>query len=398
MRTRIHFESPAHQHTLAMEITMPQCLPKLAIFLPSMHGGGVERTVVVLCRGLLEHGVAIDLVLSSAQGAFMEQVPAQVRVVELGSQHASTSLLQLARYLRQERPTYLFSAMNYVNLTAILANELAGRPTHLIIREDNSPAASFARNSNWKAQLVPPLMRVLYRRAGTILAVSHGVAESLAGFIGLDPARIKVIWNPVVDEDLIAKAGEPLPQALKHLESTPFILGVGSLIAQKNFGDLMRAFATVQEKRPQLRLLILGEGPERPALEALAQTLGIAQSVDMPGFVANPYAFMRRAQLFALSSHFEGLPTVLIEALACGCSVVSTDCPSGPYEILDKGRFGKLVPVADVGALSYAIAEVLDAPKDSARLESRGQDFSRQASVDKYLELLREIAALGAIA
>jgi glycosyltransferase involved in cell wall biosynthesis len=375
---------------------MKSTLPKLAIFLPSLRGGGVERTVVVLCRGLLEHGVAIDLVLARAQGPFLSQIPEGVRIIDLGRGHASTSLLGLASYLRRERPTYLFSAMNYVNITAILANELAGRPTHIIVREDNSPIASFARNRNPKARLVPALMRALYPRAGTVLAVSHGVADNLSKFIGFDRERIRVIWNPVVDEDLHRKAAMNLPDSWSHLEQQPFVLGVGSLIEQKNFSGLLKAFARVRAERP-LRLVILGEGPLRAELEALIESLGIKDDVELPGFVDNPYAFMSRAAQFVLSSHFEGLPTVLIEAVACGCSVVSTDCPSGPHEILEAGRYGRLVPVDDVDALTKAMIETLDAPLDRERLKARGEDFSRLASVQGYLELLEDIARKRAV-
>jgi glycosyltransferase involved in cell wall biosynthesis len=375
---------------------MKSTLPKLAIFLPSLRGGGVERTVVVLCRGLLEHGVAIDLVLARAQGPFLSQIPEGVRIIDLGRGHASTSLLGLASYLRRERPTYLFSAMNYVNITAILANELAGRPTHIIVREDNSPIASFARNRNPKARLVPALMRALYPRAGTVLAVSHGVADNLSKFIGFDRERIRVIWNPVVDEDLHRKAAMNLPDSWSHLEQQPFVLGVGSLIEQKNFSGLLKAFARVRAERP-LRLVILGEGPLRAELEALIESLGLKDDVELPGFVDNPYAFMSRAAQFVLSSHFEGLPTVLIEAVACGCSVVSTDCPSGPHEILEAGRYGRLVPVDDVDALTKAMIETLDAPLDRERLKARGEDFSRLASVQGYLELLEDIARKRAV-
>lgn len=371
---------------------MPEPL-HLSIFIPSLRGGGVERTVLILCRGLVKEGVTIDLVLASAEGPFLKELPKEVRIIDLKAGQVAKALPGLVRYLRSERPKVLFSAMNYVNLIAILANELAGKRTHLIIREDNSPTASFSYNRALKAKVIPPLMRRLYKRAGTIVAVSHGVADDLAGFAHLDREQIEVIWNPVVDEDLLAKAEGPLPEDFQFLEEEPFLVAVGALIEQKNFQGLLRSFRGLQD-REDLQLLILGEGPLRQELEALRRELNLEDRVHLPGFVSNPYAFMRRSEAFVLSSHFEGLPTVLIEAVACGAPIVSTRCPSGPEEILESGRYGILVPPNDVEALRAGIEECLSKEQDREFIASRGAAFTRERSVESYLDLIRSLSEL----
>jgi glycosyltransferase involved in cell wall biosynthesis len=167
----------------------------------------------------------------------------------------------------------------------------------------------------------------------------------------------------------------------------PVILGVGRLATQKDFSTLLHAFARVRSQRPA-RLLILGEGDKRFELEALAQNLGLARDVRLPGYADNPFAYMRRCSVFVLSSAYEGLPTVLIEAMACGAPVVSTDCPSGPAEILEGGRYGCLVPIGDPDAMASAILTILQDAPDTTRTRQRAEMFSIEASVDQYLNLL----------
>ena len=194
----------------------------------------------------------------------------------------------------------------------------------------------------------------------------------------------------MVTAALEAAAREPVAHAWLRPGEPPVVLGVGKLSPQKGFDVLLRAFARVRAERPA-RLVILGEGPQRRALERLARELGIADDVSLPGFVANPFAWMARCAVFALSSRWEGLPSVLIEALACGCAVVSTDCPSGPAEILDGGAFGPLCPVGDAAALAGAILRVLEAPTAPARLRARAATFSVDAAADRYLEVLLDV-------
>jgi len=229
--------------------------------------------------------------------------------------------------------------------------------------------------------------RHFYPWADAIIAVSRGIAEDLASLTGLPQERIIAIDNPILSETILTKLGEPLDHPWFAANSPPVILGAGRLVKQKDFPTLLKAFAQVRATRPA-RLMILGKGRKRTQLEALAWELGVAEDVAFPGFVPNPFPYMARAAVFVLSSAWEGLPGALVEALACGCPVVSTDCPSGPGEVLEQGKYGPLVPVKDAAALARAILSVLDAPPDRAQLRARSSVFSVERVADRYLEVL----------
>jgi glycosyltransferase involved in cell wall biosynthesis len=210
--------------------------------------------------------------------------------------------------------------------------------------------------------------------------------------VRLPRERIDAIHNPVVTPELAARAAALLDDPWFQPGEPPVIIGVGRLAVQKDFGTLLRAFARVRSRRPA-RLVVLGEGDQRPRLERLAEELGVAADVRFPGFVDNPLAYMRRAAVFALSSIYEGLGNVVVEALACGCPVVSTDCPGGPAEILGHGRFGRLVPVGDSDAFGDALLAVLDDPRESSPLLARARDFSASVIADRYLDVLTRVGA-----
>jgi glycosyltransferase involved in cell wall biosynthesis len=224
------------------------------------------------------------------------------------------------------------------------------------------------------------LEHYFYPWADAIVAVSKGVADDLARVARLPRDRIKVIYNPVVTEALFRKAEEPLEHPWFLSGCPPVILGVGRLTAAKDFPTLIRAFARVRESQ-LARLLILGEGEKRDSLEKLVRELRLERDVSMPGFMDNPYAYMRKSSIFVLSSCWEGLPNVLIEAMACGCQVISTNCPSGPEEILRGGHYGKLVPVGDAEALAKAILANFDKPTGPVPIEGWRQfEFSTVVS------------------
>jgi glycosyltransferase involved in cell wall biosynthesis len=232
------------------------------------------------------------------------------------------------------------------------------------------------------------LMRAFYRSASAIVAVSKSVAESVSAGLGIPPQRIRTIYNPVVTPELHAKATAPLDDPWFQPGTPPVVLGVGRLAPQKDFSTLLRAFAEVRATRPA-RLAILGEGAERPALEALARQLGVADHVRLLGFDHNPFRYMHRSAVFALSSMFEGLPGALIQAMACGCRVISTDCPGGSREILQGGELGPLVPMRDPHALAAGISRLLaDAERGPARLALPVDRFTEKGAVDAYLDVL----------
>ena len=359
---------------------------RLAIFVPNMLGGGAQRVALNLAQGIAERGYNVNLVLAQAEGPYLTEIPESVRLVNLRAQRVLTSLPALVRYLRRERPEAMLSVMNYANIVALWARRLASVPTRVVVSEHNTLSSSVQSASSQRGRLMPQLIRRFYPWADGIVVVSKGVADDLAQVTGTPRERIQVIYNPVVTPELQAKAQDPIGHTWFRPGEPPVLLAVGALTAQKDFPRLIQAFAQVRRGRP-IRLLILGEGQDRPALEALVRQLGLEQDMSLPGFVENPYAYMAQASLFVLSSRWEGLPTVLIEALVCGAPVVSTDCPSGPREILADGQYGQLVPVGDVTALARAIEMSLDNEMPHPSRES-WLPFETEAVVSEYINIL----------
>jgi len=361
---------------------------RVTTFLSNLEGGGAERVTVNLLKGFSPELFDLDLVLVDATGPFLAQVPEYVNVVDLRSGSVSRAALPLARFLRRAKPDVLVSHLSHVNVGAMIAKDLARtRARTVLVEHLNLSAARKRRSRLPHHRLLPQFVKLVYRRADVIVGVSEGVSEFIETRFALPPGKVRTIYNPVVDEELLRKSHEPLTHPWFEPGEPPVLLAVGRLTGQKDFATLLRAFARVQQKMP-CRLLILGEGERREQLEALSSELGIQDDVQMPGFTENPYAYMRRAEVFVLSSLWEGLPTVLIEAMACGCPVVATDCPSGPREILEGGKWGPLVEVRDVQGLEEAILETLANPTPREKLEARAGKFSYKNAIDAYTDLL----------
>ncbi|MEO1427943.1 MAG: glycosyltransferase [Cyanobacteria bacterium J06633_8] len=357
----------------------------IAFFLPNLAGGGAEKIVVNLLKGMQEPDISLDLVLADAEGPLLSQVPNNIRIVDFASSRVLKAIPALCRYLQENKPLALVSHISHANVAAVIAKELSKTKTKLILVEHNT--VTYAQSTEWRGRFVPLFMRWLYPRADVVVGVSEGVTEDIKSQLGLVQDKVNTIYNPVVDDKLVLKANSSLNHSWFAENSPPVFLGVGRLTEQKDFSTLIKAFALVRQKR-SARLIILGEGVARAELEKLVETLGITEDVSLPGFTDNPYAYMKKASAFVLSSRWEGLPTVLIEAMACGCPVISTNCPSGPEEILQAGKYGKLVAVGDVAALSEAMLNALDNPENSQILAQRTQDFSFDKAVSKYLELV----------
>jgi glycosyltransferase involved in cell wall biosynthesis len=342
--------------------------------------------MLLLAQGFAQLGFSVDLVLAKAEGPFLKFVPENVRVVDLNAPRVLFSLPCLVRYLRQTRPEAMLSALDHANLVAILARRLARTPTRLVVSVRNTMSLASSNAPSTRGRLVPIFARWLYPTAERVIAVSGGVAEDIIRLYHLPKAQVRVIYNHVVTPELLSKASEPLSHPWFQPGEPPVILGVGRLTQQKDFITLIRAFALVR-RQVEARLVILGEGEDRPRLEQLAAELGLQADVALPGFVENPYAFMRRSAVFALSSRWEGFGNVLIEAMACGTRVVATDCLSGPREILEDGKWGKLVPVGNPEALAEAIVETLHNPP-SVDPTVRAKEFSLEKAVEAYLDAL----------
>lgn len=330
---------------------------QIALFLPNLAGGGAERVMANLAAGFADVGFVVDVVLVQAKGVFLSRLPANVQVVNLHAANAYTALPRLVNYLRKERPYALLSTLDLTNLVAILAKQTSRVATRVVVRIAST--VSEQRRPFHKKKLEHIILSKIYPRADAIVAISCGTAKDLARYTGLNADRITTIYNPVITEELYQQAQLPLDHPWLVAEDVPVILSVGRLNIAKDFFTLIRACAIVRQEKP-VRLMILGEGEERSNLEALVRELGLSPDVQMPGFVENPFPYMAASAVFVLSSRWEGLPGVLIEALACGCPAVSTDCPSGPSEILDGGRYGHLVPVGDAETMARSILSVLN--------------------------------------
>jgi glycosyltransferase involved in cell wall biosynthesis len=359
---------------------------RLAFFVPSMRGGGAERTTLKLARGVAERGYAVDLLLAQAEGPYLSELPDSVRLIDLKAARVLSSLPALARYLRHERPNAMLSVLNHANIVALWARRMSGAATRIVVSERNTLSYSAQHASNRRGRLAPRLIKRFYPWADGIVAVSKGVADDLAHSASIPRECIRVIYNPIVTRELREKAQAPLDHPWFEPGQPPVVLGAGRLKAQKDFPTLIQSFARVRKRYPS-RLMILGTGPERPALEALVAELGLEQDVSLPGFVENPYPYMARSALFVLSSKWEGLPGVLIEALSCGAPVVSTNCPSGPREILGEGQYGQLVPVGDVPAMTRAIELTLagTVPRPS---QASWLPFEDEVVVSEYIDTL----------
>lgn len=359
----------------------------IAFFLPELHGGGAQRVIVNLANEFANRGLVIHLVLAKAEGHYLAKVSDKVRIIDLKVSRLINSFFPLVSYLNEYQPKWLISGLSGANLLAIGAKYIAKANFKTMITIHNDLSQEAKNYTYNRRKLLPYLRRYFYPQADLIVAVSQGAAESIAAAINISLKRIEVIYNPVVTPEISTMALEPVVQArLVNLE-LPIVLGVGRLNQVKDFANLIKAFAIVKQKQPAY-LVILGEGEERPRLEALIKELNLESDVLLPGFVDNPYAYMARASVFVLSSVSEGFGNVLVEAMACGTTVVSTDCSGGPREILEGGKYGKFVPVGDSVALAQAIMESLETPLNSAMLRSQAEEFSVESISDRYLQLI----------
>jgi len=358
-------------------------MASIGIYLTSMALGGAQRIAHNLCRGLVDNGHTVDLVLVDADGELLDTLPEEVTIVDLNASRVATSALPLSRYLRRQQPDVLYAMMTECNVIATIAHKLAGVDTRLVVSEHNTPTASA---STTKDQLVLQLAARMYPFADHVVTVSEGVRDDLLELVDLPPESVSVIYNPIDVVDIRKQAREQVDHEWFHDDALDIVLSAGRHAPQKGFDTLLRAFARLDDERT--RLVLLGRGPETDSIRRLAEELGITDRVYFPGFVDNPFKYMANADVFVLSSWYEGFGNVLIEAMATGCPVVSTDCPSGPSEILQAGTYGPLVPVKDPEQMADAIGHVLADPPSRTNLEDRANEFSVERITKQYEDLL----------
>jgi glycosyltransferase involved in cell wall biosynthesis len=406
---------------------------RVAIYIRTIRSAqGTERVTANIATGLAERGHQVDFLVEVREGWLIEKLDAHpnITVINLydrdvpvllhrGFQlwillknlisaplsplgigdgcnarmlrvmtHENPPALALYRYIMQAAPASVMSFLNHQNLVLLLVAPFISGDTRFIVNVRNHITTSASRGKSKWMRSVPRIMKRFFPRADLIVAPSRGVAEDVRKITAIAPARFQVVHNPVFRQEIVELADADPDHPWLSDAAIPVVIAAGKLKPQKDFETLLRAFARVRSRRPA-RLMILGRGPDRHALLDLAQELGVSDDFQLPGHVRNPYAYFRRASVFVLSSAWEGLPNVLIEAMACGCPVVSTDCPSGPDEILDGGRIGRLVPVGDAVQMAAAIAATLDSPPAAGEMVSRAREFSFDEAITGYEAILR---------
>jgi glycosyltransferase involved in cell wall biosynthesis len=367
-------------------VTVPAAsIPRLTLFLPSLVAGGAERVFVELANEFSAQGLHVDLALASAEGPFLSEVKPAVRVVDLGRSGVMRAVPGLARHLRREKPAAMLSALEHSNVAALLARLLSRSRTRCVVSTRGVPTM-LGREGGAHARRVLRAARVAYRFADAIIANSHGVADDMARHLHVPRERIDVLYNPIDLDRIETLAVKPVAHPFCAPGAPPLLLSVGRLSPLKDFATLLRAFARLRATR-ECRLAILGDGEQRAELESLVTSLKLDADVAMPGFEANPFAWMRRAALFASTSLSEGCPNALMQALACGTRVVTTDAVGGSAEILERGRWGRVVPVGDDAALAAAFGATLDdaSPPD---VRARARAFALPDVARAYLSIL----------
>lgn len=365
----------------------------LAILAATSGHSGVDTIIRNLLPEFGKAGLAVDVLRIERHGPYLDGLPPGARSVPLGARHVETAFPALVRYLRRCRPRALLTDKDSVNRVAILARALARVDTRLGVRLGTTASVNLAGKRRWQAALQRLSIRYLYRRADAVIVPSRGAARDLAELMGVAADSVHVLPNPIIHPGLGTAASEPVDEPwLRPDRDRPVVVAAGSLTPRKDYAMLLESFAQLRRQRA-MSLIIVGDGRCRPDLEAQASSLGVERDVRFTGFLENPYPYLQGADVFAHSSRWEGLGIVLVEALALGTPVVATDCPSGPAEILDGGRLGRLVPVGDAAAMAEALAATLNAPPEPATLRAGVQAYHVEPSARAYLDALGLVSA-----
>lgn len=353
---------------------------KISFLLASFEEGGVEKVTINLALGLIEKGYQVEFVCFQKKGAFLEDIPPNIPIYDLKINRAIEGIPKLIKYFKKNLPDIFVSAKHYINVITIVAKKLAFVKTKVVVA---GHGMYFQETS-----VLARMMRTLYKQADAVVAVSQGVAKNISTITGLFEEKISVIHNPVISHEFLKKYQTSVPIAKDSTEK--MIVSVGRFSPEKDYLTLLKAFKQVTEHLP-VRLVLVGDGPERHILERYINENNLDTHVDLPGFQTNPIPYLLSADVFVLSSVTEGLPTVLIESLYCGTPIVSTDCPSGPDEILEGGRYGVLVNVGDSDEMANEIIRVLNGEKSFPILKERAKDFTSEKALQHYIQLFNNL-------
>lgn len=366
---------------------------ELSFILPNLETGGAERVVINLSSELSKRDHEVEIVVGDATGELLKEVPDDVQIVNIDSSNIPylgvfNMVYPLIDYLKAKNPDIVYSAMNHVNIATIVAKQLSSSESAVVISEHNTPSQIANRFNAVQNKLLYKSAYYLYPLAQEIVAVSEGVADDLASFVDISREQIEVIYNPVVNDDIDTLSEIEMEDPWFEDDDISVVLTVGRLTHQKGFDILIESAKYLGE---ETKIVIVGEGPLKKELSNSINENDLSEKIRLTGYVDNPYQYMAHADVFALPSRWEGLPTVLIEAMACGCDVVATDCPSGPKEILDSGRFGELVPVEEPMALAEAIRSSLQDEDDKESVQKWVNQFRGSNVTDRYEDLFTSI-------
>jgi glycosyltransferase involved in cell wall biosynthesis len=366
----------------------------VAISMQDLAGGGVERQTLTLAAELQAYGITVTLLVNQATGELRDTVPASLRLIDLQCRHTLRAIPRIARFLRQERPDVLLANLNHNNIAAVLGNVLAGMPARVVICQHSVLSSAYLRTKGWSHRVTPLIYRLISPGFARAVAVSAGIAREFRTIVRIPQDKIAVIHNPVIGADFEMRSQQCVEHPWLDDPSRKVFVTAGRLVPIKDHETLLRALALYRQ-RNNGRLLILGSGPLRESLGALAQALGVGDAVDFLGFQENPLPYFRRSDVFVMSSYAEGFGNVLVEAMGCGTPVIATNCEHGPAEILDDGRYGVLVEPQNAQALADAMGKVSELPDlwPKALLKSRASAFNNAACASGYLQLLHAITA-----
>lgn len=366
----------------------------ISFFIPTLQIGGAERVVVNLANGFCTKGYNVHVVLLKQEGQFINALDDKCEIINLGVKRTRNAFPSIYRYIKTERPDVVISSIDHLNVAVLLVKQFLHTKT--IIIEHNvvtNDFLSMVYHNGTLSGIVPSLMKILYPKADRVIAVSESVKKSLIDKIPQLSNNVSVIYNPIFSQDILTKSKENVDDAvIKQWLNEFVIISVGRLERVKDYPTLIRAFAIVRQQGVDAKLVLLGDGTERNNLENLVKQLHLTEHVYMPGFTDNPYKYISKANVFVLSSVSEGLSSVLIEALGCGVPIVSTDCNGAPNEILDNGKYGKLVPINNPQAMAEAILSIFDNNNYDTNIGiQRAKQFSIEQAVTKYEEVIHDV-------
>lgn len=356
---------------------------KIILFIPDLTIGGAEKVTVNLANRLVENGHRVEILLIHKQGRLVDKITSNIEISVLPASRMRWAAIPLAWHLRQTKPDVVISSMTGANVITIIASRLAQVSARIIVTEHSTQWQQ--RSARIKRDIT--LAKYTYRFSDYVVGVSKGVSERIRNWARVPDNKIVTIYNPAITKEQIGTVYDPPSHQWFHDNDIEVVLSVGRHVEEKDYQTLIRAFSRLSEERDKVRLVLLGGGDLTPKYESLANNLGVREKIWMPGFVTEPYPYMAHANVFALSSRVESLSLVLIEAMACGTPVVSTDCPNGPSEVLVDGEYGELVPTADPESLKIALERTLSAPIDEEKLHQRARDFSVDKATAHYENL-----------